>query len=251
MRRSTFRMLICLLLLFAKNAEAQYTSVDLTYGNTIFTRDFLGQLNTTASYKHGRPMQYAGLMISGMQTNGRINISGNFIMAQYLPQQFYVNDSLQGNISGCFFGLTAGADLFPKVKSFDLIFSGGLNLGRMKLVQKEFNYFQHRDNILHRKNMLISPKFGVMAKVFIWHRFSITLNAEYAYDISGPRWQEKILAVGKPHSVSVPNFNQSGFYCSVGIGFNVPFFSSSGMHTPASPFGRKHAENEEIAPEEE
>jgi hypothetical protein len=234
MRRSAFLTLVFLLLIAGKS-NAQYTSLDLTYGNAVFNKDFLGQLNTTNHYKHGRPMQYMGLMLSGTMTKGSTNLSGNFIAAQYLPQQFYVNDSLKGNISGSLFGLTAGADVFPKVKAFDLILSGGMNLGRMKLVQEQLNYFSFRENNLHLKNMMISPKFGLMAKMYIGGRFSITLNTEYAYDISGSKWREKLLAAGKPRSASVDGFNQSGINCSIGVGWVVPVYTSAGAHSAFKP----------------
>lgn len=231
-QQPTFRILFFCLLTIAPGVSAQYTTLDLTYGNTVFQKDFMSQLTTFDNYRHGRPMQYIGIGFSGTETNDKVTLSGNFIMAQYLPQRFRVNDSITGNISGSFFGLTAGIDCFPKVKAFDLIFSGGLNLGRMKLVQQDLNYFNYRGNTLHRKNMLICPKIGAMTKIYLGH-FCITLNSEYMYDVSGPRWKEKLLAVGKPQSVPVAGFNQSGFQFSIGLGWVVPMYSSNGFHPPS------------------
>jgi hypothetical protein len=229
-QQPAFRILFFFLLAIAPGIKAQYTTLDLTYGNTVFQKDFMGQLNTVHQYKHGRPLQYIGLGFSGTETNDKVTLSGNFIMAQYLPQLFRVNDSITGNISGSFFGLTAGIDCFPKVKAFDFIFSGGLNLGRMKLVQQDKRFFEYRGNTLHRKNMLICPKIGAMTKIYLG-KFCITLNAEYMYDLSGPRWKEKLLSVGKPHSVPVGGFNQSGFSFSIGLGWVTPMYSSNGFRS--------------------
>jgi hypothetical protein len=248
-RQPAFRILFFCLLAIAPGVRAQYTSIDITYGNTVFRKDFGGQLNCLDHYTHGRPMQYLGIMFSGTATVNKVaNVSGNFIMAQYLPQQFQVNNSVTGNISGSFFGLSGGIDCFPKVKAFDLIFSGGLNLGRMKLVQQELNYFNYRGNTLHRKNMLISPKIGAMTKIYLGH-FCLTLNGEYAYDISGSRWKEKLLSFGKPHSVPVAGFNQSGFYFSIGLGFMIPI-DSSGHNFYSSDF-KPLPGHDEPSPEEE
>jgi hypothetical protein len=249
-KQLAFRILF-LFLVFAPGTKAQYTSIDLTYGNTVFQKDFGGQLNTVNNYRHGRPMQYLGLMIGGMYTNGKKTRSSNFIMAQYLPQRFQLNDSVTGTISGSLFGLAFGFDCFPKTRAFDLFFSGGLNIGRLKLVQEQLSYFDYRRNTLHRKNMFISPKIGVMTKVFIWE-FCITLNAEYNYDISGPRWHEKLLSVGKPRSVAVPGFNQSGFQFSIGLGYLVPMGSNgaSGFHSAYRPWVEGPAEEVEDEDEE-
>jgi hypothetical protein len=207
MTKNIFRTL-AFLFVFSAEANAQQSSVDLLYGNMLYQKDFLGQLNTLDNYKQSRPMQYLGIGTSGgFRVNRKWEFSGNMFAAQYLPQRFHANDSVTGKISGSLFGVTVGYDVFRKAKAIDLIFGGGLNLGRLKLVQNDY---------LHWKNMLITPKLSVIAKVYIG-KFSLFAGAEYGYDISGSDWKEKRLASKRHASVPVPAFNQSGFNLSVGL----------------------------------
>jgi hypothetical protein len=167
-------------------------------------------------------MQYVGLGASGMfHVDRKFKLSGNFYGAKYLPQAFRVNDSVSGVITGSIFGVSAGFDCFPNAKAIDIIFSGGLNVGKMKIIQDHMHFLEYRDNDLHRKNMFICPKAGVMTKFYL-SKFCITLNAEIVYDISNSRWKEKLLAVGKPSSAPIAGFNQTGVNFSIALGWNTP-----------------------------
>lgn len=213
------------------SAHGQYTTSELVYGTTLFRKDFGGQLNTLDQYNAGRPIQYVGLGISGrFMLDNKWPFFGGFLAAKYLPQAFRVSDSVSGVITGSIFGMTAGFDCFPKVKRLDVIVSGGLNLGRLKLIRDHWNFLDYRGNELHRKNMLICPKASVMTKYYI-RQFCLTLSAEYQYDISNSRWKEKILATGKPSSVPVAGFNQTGLNLSIGLGWIIPMGSSSGWRS--------------------
>lgn len=167
-------------------------------------------------------MQYVGLGISGrFMLDNKWPYFGGFLFAKYLPQAFRVNDSVSGVITGSTFGASAGFDCFPKAKKLDVIFSGGLNIGRLKVIQDHWHFLEYRDNDLHRKNMFICPKVSLMTKYYI-RRFCLTLAAEYQYDISNSRWKEKLLATGKPSSVPVAGFNQTALNFSVGLGWLIP-----------------------------
>ncbi len=207
--------------------QAQYTTFDIVYGNNIYQRNFGGQLNTIDQYRFGRPIQYMGISCSGMvKTDRGHDLSGNLSWAKYLPQVFQINDSVNGKLTGFTIGLTAGKDLFPKAKAFDFILSGGLNLGKMKLIQEQFHYLEYKNNSLHLKNMLICPKISLMTKVYLG-KFCISLNAEYMYDISSTSWKEKLLALGKPRSVEVAGFRQTGYSLSLHLGWNLPLGGSN------------------------
>lgn len=202
--------------------QAQNSSFDLVYGNILYRKDLGQQLNTIKDHTFGEPVQYIGIATSGaFLVNKKHNISGSLLAAKYLPQSFQINDSVTGKLSGSVYGLTAGFDCFPKTEWCDIIVSGGLNLGRMKLVQQKWDYLRYKDNSLHLKNMLICPKVSLMTKIYL-KKFCLTFTGEYAYDISGSRWKEKTLSLGKPKSLTVPGFNQSGLYLSVGIGYYAP-----------------------------
>lgn len=211
-----------IIIILSLTTQAQQSSFDLVYGNVLYRKNLEQQLNTISDYQPGKPLQYAGVSVSGAALlNKKHTIFGNFLAAKYLPQSFQINDSVSGKLSGSVFGLTAGFDCFPKTEWFDVIVSGGLNLGRMKLVQQKWDYLRYKDNNLHLKNMLICPKVSLMTKVY-FKKLCLTFAGEYAYDISGSRWNEKTLSLGKPESLTVPGFNQTGLYLSVGIGYFAP-----------------------------
>jgi hypothetical protein len=204
------------------------TSLDLTYGNYLFRKPFDPQLNGSDHFKAGVPIQSLSLGVSGaFLVNGKWRCAGHMLGAKFLPQDFRVNDSISGVITGCLYTLSLGYDIFPRSRSFDFIFSGGLNLGRTKLIKEKLDFLERYDNTLHVKNMFISPKASMMVKLYV-SKFCLTLNAEYAYDISGSDWKEKLLARHKPASVSVPGFNQTGLNVSIGIGWSIPFGMTAG-----------------------
>jgi len=235
--RTLKQLLALLLFLFGGKVviHGQYTTTDLIYGNTIYQRNLGGQLNTFDQYTFGRPIQYLGMGFSGMvKVDRRYDLSGTFQWVKYLPQVFRINDSLNGKLTGFTIGLTAGHDFFPRAKAIDFILSGGLNLGKMKLIQEQFHYLAYTNNTLHLKNMLICPKVSVMTKFYL-RSFCITFNAEYMYDISSTTWKEKLLSLGKPHSVAVAGFRQTGYSLSVHVGWSVPMSSNNTTTTAYSP----------------
>jgi hypothetical protein len=206
MTKSIFTVLIALIVSSQVNAQ-----VDVIYGNTLYQKDFLGQLNTMKAHKYGRPMQFVGVAGTNLMANKKKNVHWNFVGAKYLSQNFQVNDSVSGKISGSLFGFAAGRDLFAKVDAFDFHIGGGLNFGRLKLVGND---------LLHLKNMFISPKLSVLVKVRIG-KLCLSAGAEYAYDISGSDWKEKIFPTGKRSTVAVSGFNQSGMNFTVGLGWRI------------------------------
>jgi len=231
--------------------QAQYTTFDIVYGNNLYQRNFGSQLNTINQYRFGRPIQYMGISCSGMvKTDRGHDLSGNFIWAKHLPQVFQINDSVNGKLTGFTIGLTAGKDLFPKAKAFDFILSGGLNLGKMKLIQEQFHYLEYTNNNLHLKNMLICPKVSLMTKVYLG-KYCISLNAEYMYDISSTSWNEKLLALGKPRSVEVAGFRQTGYSLSLHLGWNTPIGSRSRINTSAYYYDPSNVEPVEEEEEDE
>jgi hypothetical protein len=219
--------IVCTFFLLASTANAQRTTAEVVYGNHLFDQSFVradnqsfGTVNTMDAFESGKPIQSLGVGLSGMfRVNQTWKFSGHFLGAKFLPQAFPVNDCVSGKISGCLYAGTIGYDLFPKKKMIDVIFSGGLNLGRTKLAQS--NFLEKPGNVLHVKNMFISPKASFMVKLYLG-KFCLSANAEYAYDISGSDWKEKLLARNKPASVPVPGFNQTSFNFSAGIGYAIP-----------------------------
>lgn len=207
---------------------AQNESLTLTYGNVLYRKNFGDQLNTLSDYTQGNPLEYVGFIYTGILKINRKkrDYPASFSALKYLPRTFQVNDSVSAKLTGSVYGFSIGFDCFPKSDMFDFVFSGGLNLGRMKLVQQHWDYLKYKDNSMHLKNMLVCPKLMVYSIVHI-KRFNISFTGEYAYDISGSKWKEKTLALGKPRSSTVPGFNQSALYVSVGIGYYLPVGSRS------------------------
>jgi hypothetical protein len=211
MTKYAYRTLAVFLLAFSFGTQAQKGSALLMYGNTIFRKDLLGQLNSKDNYSFGRPMQFAGVSLTEQVLIKTLGVfPSNVLAAHYLPQEFKVNDSVTGNISGSMFGVSLGYDFFKKSEVVGLTFSAGLNIGRLKLVDNQY---------LHLKNGMFTPKLSVTLSVHV-RKLCLAFNAEYVYDVSNSDWKEKSRASKRSASVPVPGLNQSGFNFSVGLGLS-------------------------------
>lgn len=156
----------------------------------------------------------------GWNSHYEDDVFSNIQIVQFIPSSFSVNDSISGTLSGSSFNFAFGYDVFGKSDFFDLLFSGGINLGRMKLIQNNLDFLRNSTNTLHLKNMFISPKAQVMMK-FSFKTVNLTFCADYLYDVSGSDWKEKLLARHKPASAAVTAFNQTGLSFSVCLGLSI------------------------------
>jgi hypothetical protein len=204
-----FRNSLFFLLAVSPEANAQTSSVDLLYGNTIFRKDLAGQVNTIDAYTFGKPLQFVGIGVNELRLNRGEWLSASFTGAQYLPQKFVLNDSVAGKISGCLFGFALGRNVLRESEFFDLTFSAGLNLGRLKLVKHD---------ALYLKNNVVAPKLSVIARIF-FGKLALGLNAEFVYDCSSSGWKDKLLSSKRIPPADVPGFNQTGFNFSVSLGW--------------------------------
>ena len=195
---------------------AQRTTYALTYGTNVYDKSLSGQVNTLDSFAIGRPIQYLGLGLNGQYVISRkAHLAGHFIFGKYLPQQIHLTDSTNAKLSGSTFGATFGFDCFNKADKIDFILSAGFNLGRMKLTQATNSVTDEKVD-LSIKNMFVSPKASAML-IFYIGSFSLSLNAEYFYDVSASGWKRKLLS-NQESTLSIPGYNQSGLGFSVGLG---------------------------------
>lgn len=221
-----------MLQLLPKDGMCQDGALAISYGQMAFKSDFLTQLRTIDAYNFSKPIHLVGIAANGdIIINRKGKSSGHFLLEQVVPQKFNVNDTVSGKLSGMLFGCGLGWDLFPKNEHFDFILDGGIQIGRLKVRQADFNQFKRSSNNLHLKNMFISPKLSTIVKVN-FDKFGFFVQADYAYDVSDPRWKEKILAYGKPDSVPLPDFWQGGLLFHVGIVSNLQWYSSLNDNNP-------------------
>lgn len=217
-------LIILSLLVVAESVSAQRPATGIVYGNLIYRKNLLGQLNTFDSYSFNRPMQFIGFQSDRIPIGARSSTDEthftNVQFVQFISSAFTVSDSVSGTLSGSSFNFTVGYDVFRKSDFFDLMFSGGVNLGRMKLIQDDLDFLDKNNNRLHLKNMFICPKAQVMLKCS-FNKLNLSICSEYQLDVSGSTWKEKLFARHKPESVDVPSFNQSGLMFSVSLGISI------------------------------
>lgn len=216
------------LLFLPKSGWSQGGTPALSYGQMAFKDDFLNQLRTIDAYDFGQPVQLLGIASNGdyLINRGEAKTCGHFMWEQIIPQKFQVNDSVSGKLSGMLFGCGVGWDLFPKNERFDFICNAGIQIGRLKVRQSNFRQYKSTNNNLHLKNMFISPKLTAIVKVN-FDNFGLFAQVDYAYDVSDPRWKEKLLAIDKPASVALPDFRQTGLLLHIGIVLPIRWFSQS------------------------
>ncbi|HLP56972.1 MAG TPA: hypothetical protein VK151_18180 [Fluviicola sp.] len=197
--------------------SSQRSTLTVTYGNQLYDKPLLGQVNTLDSFQFGMPVQYVGFGANGhFVMNDKVNFGGHMIVAKYLTKYVDVNDSTIAKLSGSSFGFGYGFDCLSMAENIDFILSVGANIGRMKITQAVNPYTGEKIG-LSVKNMFISPKASAMLILYVGNT-SLSLNAEYAYDVSATGWKSKIF--GRDESgIAVPAFQQSGLGFSVALGY--------------------------------
>lgn len=214
-------LLVILCCFLATTLNAQWF---LTYGLISYRKDFQGQLNKWDATKIGNPIQVVGFHVNGpvyqSTGSGERRTYMDLQFNKYLPQRIVLNDSVTGVISGSSFAYSEAYDFFKKSDHFDLALGGGFNFGRLKLNEQAWSFFDVRSNQLHLKNMLICPKAILQLRVMT-KGISFMATAEFQYDVSNSDWKEKLWSRRKPDSYPVSGFNQTGFCCFIGIGYNL------------------------------
>ncbi len=95
-------------------------------------------------------------------------------------------DSINYSWGGWHFGYDLGFDVFPKVRSIDLIVGLGFNTGRFKLTQ------QDQSGIVNvNTNPFFAPKITLEPRVVIKQLFCFSVRSEIMADVSSGSWRNK------------------------------------------------------------
>lgn len=221
MKNSLYCLLLFTILQCPFQGHSQNGAIMLGYASAFYKDDFLGQLNTLNKAAAGNPVQEIFYGIHGQVESEKKQLFYEQVtIGQYLSQSFSVNDSVTGRVSGWNLGMGFGMDFIRSTDKIDWIFGIGANMGRMKLVQSRS--LQKEGNILHLTNAFFSPK-GFSTLIFFFDKgFSLSAQGEYMFDVTASRWREKWLSFGKPDSVPVPGFRQSGLRLFLTVGYSFP-----------------------------
>lgn len=158
------------------------SSYDIYIGKKLLGNSPFNKVNSIDNFSIENPISYIGIGYSGRFIVSRKDAyEGHIIYNQIIPQKISV-DTLNLVLSGFSFALAYGKALFSKNKKNSLIFSFGLNTGRIKLKNSSLD--------LYYKNLFLSPKFSLQPKTKVGKSF-VSLIIDYEYDISKHKWKER------------------------------------------------------------
>ncbi len=191
---------------FRKSPHAN--SVELNYGQMIYSRSFVGGINSFRNFQLGRPIQFVGLGVSGeLKLSTFHNILGHFYVSGVMPQKIQLEELGQARIGGGLISAGLTKELIKRNRRFNLQPGIGILTGRMNIRQSE---------IIHLKNGFIAPKISIQSKA-IFGKVSLALQIEYAMDLSDNDWKSIQQRSGSMDNLTA--FNQSGLLMQISVGW--------------------------------
>jgi hypothetical protein len=127
---------------------------------------------------------------------------------QIIPQKLIITDSIAPvTLTGFNYAMdVVNVSFFKHSKALRLKFGLGFNTGRLKL---------YNENI-KKQNPFFAPQLTMQFNYSI-KQLVLNFGAAYFYDISNPHWQNPYVFAGK--GAVLNSANQTGFRCTVGIGW--------------------------------
>jgi hypothetical protein len=186
--------------------------LELFFGKKYVQQSFYNQLGTLAKPDLVSPLNCVGLGGSGdfILTRGG-SYSGHFFLVYIVPQPIKIDSIEGGKISGCIFSASLfGWELLKNQKHVHCIVSGGINLGRLRILGSD---------MLHQKNAQFAPMAALQPYFYIG-KMKLGLNLQYDYDVSKTRWKRTWFAP-KQYQHSIAPLRQTGasaFFC---VGWNL------------------------------
>lgn len=185
----------------------------LYFGYKTYLKAITNNINTFDNFRADHPLQVVGIGFSEQLTFSAGNTGGNFhgiFSYQYIiPQPVWINDSINGRITGFVFGAGGGKLFTQRSGTFSFLLYGGFNTGRLRLYNNE---------TIRQKNPFFSPKIGIRPKLNIG-RVSFSILAEAEYDISKTSWRR--LNIANPDKVNIDKLRQSGLTTLIGISYRL------------------------------
>lgn len=186
--------------------------MEVFYGKKYFQQSFYNQLGTIAKPDFVSPLHTVGFGVSGnfLVTRGR-NYSGHFFLTYIIPQPVKIDSIEGGKISGCIVSASLfGWELLKNQKNVHCIVSGGINLGRLRILGND---------ILRQKNAQFSPMASLQPYCYLG-KMKLGLNLQYDYDVSKTRWKRTWFAP-KLYQHSIAGFRQTGASAFLFVGWNL------------------------------
>lgn len=194
------------------------SSVDLCFGLKVFNSTFYNSISTIGDQFFVNAPVYeivfagTGRMVIGSNfgLDKGIPYDGHFSYHLILPAAIMLNDTLKMVMTGSTFSFGFGKDLLYMFSNFDLVVSGGIDIGRIALSYPKYKYM---------KNPFFNPMLSVQPKVKI-KRFVISLRVDCWNDISNTKWKQAFFDKSFDKiNYDVKNFRQSGMRFQLGVGF--------------------------------
>lgn len=194
------------------------SSFDLYFGSKVFNSSFYNSFNTidhiqfnSSIYEFGFGFSARMVVGSGSRYDAGIPHDGHWTYHTIIPIQISINDSINSKLSGSTFSFSFGKDLCYLIDNFDLVVSGGIDVGRLMLSNPDYKLM---------KNPFFNPTISVQPKVKIKH-FVLSLRVDCWNDMSTARWKEALVTrYSKRPSYALENYRQSGMRFLVGIGYS-------------------------------
>ena len=182
-------------------------AIEISAGYRLTQNDFYGELNSLSSFKFGRPMLLVGVTISDHFARNAGSAFRKVSFNQILPQSITINDTINTELRGFIFGAGAGSNLFRKSKKLHVYLGLGVNVGRIKLYQKD---------VINKTIPIITPKI-ILKPTFFFGRFYLDLNIEYDYDFINSKWKNH--ENNPSNNFTLKKLNYTSLTAAVGIGY--------------------------------
>ncbi|MDZ4664974.1 MAG: hypothetical protein SGJ15_08880 [Bacteroidota bacterium] len=190
-----------------KRHYASRLNFDVLYGQRGYDKPFDKGLNRLDKFDVNMPPKTVGFGFSDYAIH--YNPRGYILVQMYLigniKRALTPNDSLDSKISGFSYNFGLGRKLMRRSSRFNVFIYTGFNAGSTKIECSAGKY----------KNTFFSPKLSVQPKFWLSRRISLSAIFEYEYDVSKTPWKMKNGSIG------FSNFNQSGAFALLSLGYSL------------------------------
>ena len=181
-------------------------SIEINAGYRLTQNGFYNQINSFNNFNSSRPLFTFGLGIGDHYALGAWHAFRKVLFNQILPQNIILNDSINASIRGFIASAGAGLSFIRNSKHFDFHIGIGVNVGRIKLYEKDF---------INKVIPIVTPKL-ILKPTYYFNRFYVDLNVEYDYDFINSKW--KNIGDNKFNDIQITNFNYTSLTTTFGIG---------------------------------
>jgi hypothetical protein len=206
---------------FSKGWVSSNFALSLQYGMTKYQ---LERINTDLGPLLGDGFSdYIGYFGVSASSSGLLgDLQGrSFAVDTHLDLMFYhsmpmvmeINDSTRYHMRGFHVGLDVCKDLFPTVKSVDLLLGLGFNTGRMVLANWDLTEGNKENRRNKYVNPFFSPKLSIETRFILFKTISMSIRSEIQLDITNNQWKLR-----NSNLMPLGNSSATGFNLSLTFG---------------------------------